>query len=237
MQQGSRRSLWFDDVILQSEIDVDDPQVLPNPVNQAMLAHLLFGQEPRRVLLGGCGGGAIARWLHARAPGCQGDAVELHEAIAQVAREWFDFPKPSTGWQIRLGDLRDFVASSNKRYDFILIDLEQQHFTPPWVTEIEFLQHCRARLSTQGVLTLNLICKNTTQYRQALQRVREVFEQRTLSLPIAGHDNQFILAFRNTPKLDEMPARVSQAAQRWGLPLKRFWKILREHNPPGSGVI
>ena len=54
--QGDCRSLWFDDVILQSEIHLHDPAVLPNPVNRTMLAHLMFGLPLQRVLLAGCGG-------------------------------------------------------------------------------------------------------------------------------------------------------------------------------------
>ena len=56
-EDDDRRSLWFDDVILQSEINIYDPAVLPNPVNRAMLAHLMFGLRLQRVLLAGCGGG------------------------------------------------------------------------------------------------------------------------------------------------------------------------------------
>ena len=57
-EDDDRRSLWFDDVILQTEINIHDPAVLPNPVNRTMLAHLMFGLPLQRVLLAGCGGGA-----------------------------------------------------------------------------------------------------------------------------------------------------------------------------------
>ena len=93
--EDDRLSLWFDDVILQSEIHLRDPAVLPNPANRAMLAHLMFGQEPRSILLAGGGGGAIGRWFHARRPESRGDAVELDPQVIRIAREYFDYPHPT----------------------------------------------------------------------------------------------------------------------------------------------
>ena len=67
-----------------------DPAVLPNPVNRAMLAHLMLDLPLQTVLLAGCGGGAVARWLNARAPEVVGDAVELSPTVARLAHEYFD---------------------------------------------------------------------------------------------------------------------------------------------------
>ena len=163
-QEGERRSLWFDDVILQSEIHVHDPAVLPNPVNRTMLAHLMFDLPLRRVLLAGCGGGAIARWLHARAPEVHGQAVELSETVARLAREYFDFPPhQQSRWRLTIGDIREFLGRGRERYDFILVDLEENQTTPAWVTDQEFLGRCRDRLPPTGTLTLNLITGNDPQ--------------------------------------------------------------------------
>lgn len=234
--RGQRRSLWFDDAILQSEIDRRDAASLPNPANRAMLAHLLFGQRPRRVLLGGCGGGGIARWFHAQDPGIHGDAVEISPAVAQVARDWFDFPGPHSNWRLQLGDLRDLLSSAGTSYDFILCDLAERQQTPEWLTAPEFLAHCRRRLDRTGVLTLNCIADQRERFALALWQVRQAFSQRVLCLPVPSHDNVMLMAFAAPPDTADLTARAAQAQARWGLEFPRFLARLRRHNPPGSGV-
>ncbi len=236
-QEDNRRSLWFDDVILQSEIDLDDPAVLPNPVNRAMLAHLMFGQQPHRVLLAGCGGGAIARWFLARSPATAGEAVEVSEPVARVAHEYFGFPGADSGWQLHLADVREFIRNRADCYDFILVDLEENQYSPEWVSSDTFLQNCRAALAPAGVLTLNLIPDGPNHYARALANIRAAFQRKTLCLPVENHDNQLVIAFRDSPNLDGIDDKIERAARRWGLPFRKFWQALQSANPSGSGVL
>lgn len=236
-QQNNRRSLWFDDVILQTEIYVDDPAVLPNPANRAMLAHLMFGQQPERVLLVGCGGGGIARWFNARSPHTWGDAVEYDPEVTQIAREWFDFPGPQSQWRLHTTDARDYLERVSTPYDFILVDLEEQQYSPQWLTAPPFLQQCHRALTPTGVLTLNLIPDGPNHYTRSLRQIRQVFAQRTLCLPVPDHDNQLVLAFRQSPDLNKLDERVQQAARQWGLPFASYWRQMLKNNPEGSGIL
>lgn len=219
-EDGDRRSLWFDDVILQSEILIHDPAVLPNPVNRAMLAHLMFELPLQRVMLAGCGGGAIARWLHARAPEVAGDAVELSPTVARLAREYFGFPAPETsGWRLLVGDVREHLVYCETCYDFILVDLEENQTTPAWVTAPAFLRHCRKHLSPQGVLTLNLILDEPETAGEALLRVRQVFDGDPLLVNDPDHDNLIVLAVNSQPPAIPPAGRLHELGQRWGIDL------------------
>lgn len=216
-QNGDIRSLWFDDVILQTEIHLHDAAVLPNPVNRAMLAHLMFDRPLARVLLAGCGGGAIARWFNRRDPGIAGDAVEVSATVARLAREYFDFPRPQSNWRLHVADIRDFLETSDRRYDFILVDLEEEQLTPKWVTGEDFLVQCRDHLSAQGVLTLNLICADVESCSGALINVRRVFDRGITLVSNPEHDNLLALA---SP--DGMPEPIDDdtlrhLGRRWGL--------------------
>lgn len=216
--EDDRRSLWFDDVILQSEIFLYDPAVLPNPVNRAMLAHLVFDRPQQRVLLAGCGGGAIARWFHARAPQVLGDAVERSVTVARLAHEYFDFPRrESSNWDLLVEDVRDFLVHNRARYDFILVDIEENQESPDWLTSAEFLGHCRERLSAQGVLTVNLLVDDASATAARLQRVRNVFEEGLLLLDDPDHDNLLVLAFAAGLPARPAPARIDAACSRWGI--------------------
>ncbi|MDJ0738301.1 MAG: methyltransferase [Gammaproteobacteria bacterium] len=217
-EEDDRRSLWFDDVILQSEIHIHDPAVLPNPVNRAMLAHLMFELPLERVLLAGCGGGAIARWLHARAPEVAGDAVELSPTVARLAREYFDFPAPaSSRWRLQVDDVRAFVARSGAAYDYILVDLEENQSTPDWVTGEAFLTASHRRLSPTGVLTLNLIVDDNLGASSALQRIRRVFGPGILLVDDPAHDNLLVLAFRAAAPAPPPADRLRRLGQTWGI--------------------
>jgi spermidine synthase len=216
--EDDRRSLWFDDVILQSEIHRHDPAVLPNPVNRAMLAHLMFEPALERILLAGCGGGAIARWFHARAPAVKGHAVELSPTVARLAREYFDFPPESSHWRLTVGDVRDYLRSSEQSgYDFILVDLEHNQVTPTWVTTTQFLDDCHNNLSACGTLVLNLIKDEERQLSSALVEVRQVFGTELLLLTDPQHDNLLVFAFRGSvPQTPEQP-HLQQMGVRWGI--------------------
>ncbi len=236
-QQGRLRQLHFGNGITQSTIDTTLPGRLPLAANRAMLAHLMFVDPPRRVLLGGCGGGAIARWFHARDPGIAGTAVEASSEVAGLARRWFDFPDRHSGWRLEVADIRDHLARDGAAdTDFILLDLEQDAASPDWLASTGFLAHCRQHLSAQGVLTLNWIADDAERFSRALSRIRQVFDRRTLCLPVPQHENVMILAFKEVPALQEMATRSHRAEQHWGLEFTTFLRRLQRSNPPGSGV-
>ncbi len=216
--EGDLRSLWFDDVILQSQIHRHDPAILPNPVNRAMLAHLMFGPSLNRVMLAGCGGGAIARWLHARAPDVSGDAVELSRTVARLAREYFDFPPPDdSNWRLLINDVREHLLNHDAHYDLILVDLEENQGTPSWLTSSAFLDSCRNRLSPGGTLTLNLIVSGQAQASEALLMVRRVFEGGILLVTDPNHDNLLVMAFADGLPQPPDNQRLTELGRLWGI--------------------
>jgi len=215
--EGGHRSLWFDDAILQSEIALDDPAVLPNPVNRAMLAPLMFDPPLQRVLLAGCGGGAIARWFHARSPLLLGDAVELSPTVARLARTYFDFPPTTSNWRLLVDDVRRHVAQTAHAYDYILVDLEQDQATPPWTTGATFLAHCAQRLTPGGTLVLNLISRSVEESADELFGIRQVFTRGIGLLAEANHENLLVLARLAGPPPPADPAVVRAMGERWGI--------------------
>lgn len=235
-QDGDRRSLWFDDDVLQSEIYLSSPARLPNAANRAMLAHLMFGQEPSQILLAGCGGGGIARWFAAHAPQVRGVAVERSARVAQIAREYFHFPSSEQNWELMLGDVRDWLFEQGPSRDFILVDIAEQGYNPVWVSEPGFLRQCRRTLTEHGVLTVNLLPRGAEDFALQLYNIREVFERHTLCLSVPDHDNVLVLAFRSPPDLDTLRSRLADRQIRWGLEFDRMLVRMRRENPAGSGI-
>jgi len=239
---GENRWLEFGDGGIQSIIDQHHPQNLVSPVGQAMLAALLFTPTPAHFLLLGTGGGAIARYLSHRLPDCRGDAVELSPIIADIARQFFEFP--TQGWQLHQADARDFVSAVNadnnpKHYDYIVLDIAEHQHTPHWLTEVPFLAHCRQRLSTDGVLCVNLIPNDAADFMQQLAHIRQVFDARTLCLSVPEHRNVLVFAFAQRPEFGDYTQLHEVAKpliQQWGLPFDEFLNRMIQENPTGSGV-
>ena len=107
-QQDDRRWLDFDDGLVQSEIVLNKPVTMPLVLNRAMLAGRIFVDTPQRILLAGTGGGVTARYLTHHFPGIAGDAVEISEQIASIAKEYFDFPV-TDNWQLITDDIVKYV--------------------------------------------------------------------------------------------------------------------------------
>lgn len=231
---GARRRLWVDGM-LQSEIFVERPGDLPQAVNRAMVANLMFGPPPSSMLMAGCGGGAIARWFRARAPLMRGRAVEIDPAIARLARRYFDFPVASN-WELTIGDIRKDAGMSRQRWDLILVDLEHEGLTPEWVYSAAFLGRCRDALTRNGVLTLNLLVEGAEGFARALAAVRSAFPTRTLCLPVPEHRNIVVNAFARRPDVAAPSRRAAELQDRWGLEFDVFLARMRTANPEGSGV-
>jgi spermidine synthase len=229
--EGNIRSLWFDDVILQSEIDLGDPRHLPNPVNRAMLAPLMLNPSLDSILLAGCGGGAIARWLHARAPEITGDAVELSAEVARLAREYFEFPPPSSNWRLLLGDVQHQIQVSDRRYDVILVDVAERQATPPWVADALFLRACRDRLSDPGLLVLNLIAQSVGEAAGALAEVRRVFTAGIGLITNPAHDNLLVLAGPEPLPPTPDAQTLATLGRRWGIEFDALGERLRRIPP------
>ncbi len=236
-QSGERRVLSSADGLVQSEIDLAHPGELPNPVSRAMLAHLLFRPPPESVLLAGCGGGAVARWLHARSPRTRGVAVEISPTVVDLARRWFDFPPRQSNWRLQRGDVQDYLAGADSgKLDFILMDIAEQGSSPDWLAEREFLRNCRSSLSEQGVLTLNLIPRDAAHLACLLWALRQVFFRQVLCFSLSGRGNVMALAFNRAPQTDNLGQAARAASALWGLSFDDYLQRMRRENPPGSGI-
>jgi len=246
LEADGLRWLDFGDGGVQSAIDPTDASRLVLPLNQAMLAGLLFVPTPQRVLLLGTGGGGIAhlfaqhKSVHRKQvhhePACQGDAIEQSAAVAHIARQFFDFPSPGTGWTLHVGDAQEYVASTDKQYDLIVLDIAEGQHSPQWISDAIFLQNCRQRLTDTGVLAVNLIPQDAENFARLLEPIRQAFPHCTACLSVPTQYNILVFGFRKTPDVSDVDSRVPTLTQQWNLPFAEFLQRMRNENPIGSGI-
>ncbi len=232
-QQAGIRHLYVDD-IEQSRIDVNRADILTSPVNQAFLAAFLFTDIPKTVLLAGLGGGELARYLHQKQAPIHGDAVELDQYIAQLAKEFFEFP--ARNWQLIVDDIRNIASGC---YDFIVVDIAEDDQTPAWLSSDTMLTQFRQQLSAQGVLAINLLPDDETAFISVLAQIRKHFHRQTLCLSLNGYKNIIVFAFRQQPVYrdkDVLHTRASSLSAHWGFDFSALLLQLEQDNPAGSGI-
>lgn len=235
-QSGDILSLHFNNGLLQSQIDTSAADRLPLAGNRIMLAHLLFGETPGKVLLAGCGGGAIARWFNAMLPDSQGLAVESSAEIISLAKQYFEFPSSGSNWDIQQADVRSYLADQPERYDFILFDIEENRNTPDWLIQPEFVETCKHCLTDKGVISFNIVVRSAGDFSRALWPIRQVFPGKTYCLSSQDSQNIIITAFASKPSMVNLADRASKAKKRFQIEFDLFYQQLLKDNPPDSGI-
>lgn len=237
-QQDDRRWMDFDDTVIQSEIILDRPDILPLALNRHMLAGCLFVAQPRTILLAGTGGGATARYFSHRFPNVSGDAVELSPLICDVARDYFEFPQGEQ-WQLHAQDINHYVADSQQLYDLIIIDIAEEELTPDWIVDSDFLQHCRSLLTEQGHIAFNLLVNDGSALMHFLSAIRAIFNGMTVCMSVPEHRNIVVFAYNSEPSFDKftITEKLQDIEQNWGLEFNNFYQQMLKDNPTGSGVL
>jgi len=236
-QQYDRRWLDFNDGLVQSEIILNMPELLPLPLNRAMLAGMMFVDTPKRVLLAGMGGGATARYFSACFPDVKGEAVERSEVVANIAQDYFDFPSDKK-WQIVREDIIDYVQYCPHKYDLIVIDIAIEQKTPDWLVDRTFLQQCRSLLTENGHISLNLLVDDANAFLDSVSAIRAVFERRVVCLSLPNYRNTVVMGFNDMPTFlpNDAQTRLADLESSWGLEFGQFYQQMLKDNPLGSGI-
>jgi spermidine synthase len=129
-------------------------------------------------LAGGTTARQIAAWYGGQERQVHIDGVELDPATLDLAKKYFELasvPNLTT----EAGDGRVWLATSEKKYDVIIIDAFRQLYIPPHISSKEFFELVRQRLAPGGlaVLNLNVTDQSSLVYRKVAATVREVFPQ------------------------------------------------------------
>jgi spermidine synthase len=141
----------------QSCIRTDDPDRLVLDYTRLMMAGLYLQPAPRRILVVGLGGGILPRTLAELLPGVAIDAVEIDEAVVDVAQKWFLFA-PSERVRVAVQDGRVYVKRALKngaRYDLVFLDAYDHEYIPEHLLTREFLQEVRGLLAPGGAVVAN----------------------------------------------------------------------------------
>ncbi len=163
------------DGMIQGGIDLADNQSIYEYNYFIQFLSYMLVPEGKRCLVIGLGLGAIPSWYEKQGISC--DVVDINPAVVDIAQDYFDFQ--ITG-DLFIEDARYYLNSTDRRYDYIVLDVFNGDVTPAHLLSVEALSLMRDRLRPGGVLAVNLIGslrKETYMTASVIKTLRAAFDQ------------------------------------------------------------
>jgi len=128
-------------------------------------------------LLIGLGGGVIPRALSEL--GLEMDIVEIDGNVEYAARKYFNFTDKDG--KVYIGDGRDYLTGTGKKYDFVVLDAYSGDRLPFHLVSVEGFRRMGEVLRDNGVLAINcpgfLGGKNSLVWKSIYRTLKEVFPE------------------------------------------------------------
>jgi spermidine synthase len=153
---------------------------------------------PRKVLLIGLGAASLTKFFYRHRLLAHLTVVEIEPAVVAAARQFFKLPEDPKRISLVIGDGAEYVLNSNKKFDLILVDGFDENARPGALDTLPFYQACRARLSDDGVLAVNLLGRSRG-FKGSLSRICAAFEDRALVFPSCESGNAIAIAAAGNP--------------------------------------
>ncbi len=200
-EQSGVRFLHFGSSWIQGAMRIARPWSLELEYTREMMSSLLLRDAdhwPRKVLLIGLGAASLTKFLYRHRLLAHLTVVEIEPAVVIAAGLYFKLPEDQKRINLTIGDGAEYVRNSNKKFDLILVDGFDENARPGALDTLPFYQMCRARLSDDGVLAVNLLGRSRG-FSGSLKRICAAFEDRALVLPSCESGNAIAIAAAGNP--------------------------------------
>jgi spermidine synthase len=117
---------------------------------------MLMQDDVDRVLFIGGGGFSGPQRFVREYPNVTVDAVELDPEVVSAAKQYFGLSE-SPRLNVHVADGREFLESTNRTYDVIVLDAYRKDRVPFHLTTVEFMRLARSHLDDDGTLVANVI--------------------------------------------------------------------------------
>ena len=164
--------------LLQSVFDFHNPLHLVSEYTQAMMLGLVWQNQPQRIYIAGFGGGRIPLVLHHYLPETVIDCADIDAIAIEAATQCFGVHFDSR-LTATIQDGREYLEQQNPdiQYDIIMTDVFFGNgYFPHRLATKEFYQLCEKRLSSDGVVLVNLLQRDEF-YAEKVKTFQSVFSQ------------------------------------------------------------
>lgn len=198
-------SLHFDEWSIQSEMSIDETDVLVIPYTRVIMSFLLLAPSPEHVAMIGLGGGSLAKYCYRHLPGTGITAVEINPGVIALRNE-FAIPADDGRFRVVLGDgaawVADAASQSNVQPDVLvpdvlIIDGFDADGLPAQLSSQRFYDDCFAALADNGIMVVNM-WKGYPRYDEYLARISNSFAGNSVIVDAQDGFNHIVLAVKNT---------------------------------------
>ena len=237
VDRGDTRIMYLDGQP-HSAMDRDDPTRHVFEYTRYFHAPLLFTDtaEVDRVLFVGGGGFTGPRIFHETYPNVTVDVVELDPKVIDAADRYFGIPD-SPRMNVYRGGGRQYLESTNRTYDVIVLDAYRKDSVPFELTTVEFMQLASDRLADDGVLLANLISAPSgpaSEFYRAEYRTMQQAFPRVYTFPTAGGpavQNIEVVATKESSVVTREELRARNARRDIGIDLSTDLDSYRRDEP------
>ena len=198
------------------------PWSLELSYTREMMAWLLLRETkrwPRNALLIGLGAGSLAKFIYRYLPDCRITVVEINPQVDYIARQYFKLPDDPQRLNVLIEDGADYMLRGDSRFDAILLDGFDAEARSGALDTLPFYQACRARLSDDGLLAVNLL-GHERGYKATVERLRLAFDGRYVIFPSCDSGNTIAFTCAGKPVDTHLETMREQA-----IALKKLSKL------------
>ena len=190
------RYLHFGSHWIQGAMRVSRPWALELEYTRDMMVTLLLrpaARWPRNVLLIGLGAGSLPKFLYRNRADARLTVIEIDAAVVRAAAQHFKVPDDPRRLAIEIADGHDYVTSTRRRFDLILVDGFDAKCNVGLLDTPSFYRGCRARLTDEGLFATNFLNRRRG-LAAGVERMDAAFDERTCVLPECSSGNVIALA-------------------------------------------
>lgn len=234
---GDVRCLHLGTEWVQGSMLLDAPFDIELEYVQRMMAWLIFVAPAtvpkRRAMQLGLGAGTLTKFSWKKLRMKSVTAIEINPQVLSACRFWFKLPADSARLQVVLADAE--LEIQNPKYhgtiDALQVDLYDHEAAAPVLDSADFYAHCRALLTEDGCMTVNLFGRESS-YQRSLEKITLAFGAEAVwAFRPTREGNTVVLALRTPTRLNstEIQQRCDDIQTRWSLPSHKWPRVFKPY--------
>jgi spermidine synthase len=233
-EDGDIRYLHLASPWIQGSMLIKKPYDIELEYVQRMMAWLLF-MPPTEVagahaMQLGLGAGTITKFCYKKLK-MTCTAIELNPGVLHACRGWFRLPPDDERLRVVIADAAEEIRSPEWTgvVDALQVDIYDHEAASPVLDTLDFYQDCRALLSPNACMTVNLFGRSSS-YEESLQKIAAAFgEDAVWAFKPTREGNTIVLAQRTPmrPKREQLMAAAEQIEAKWGLPATKWLRVFK----------
>jgi spermidine synthase len=219
---------------VQGAMRLKKPNVIELEYVQRMMAWMLLRPSAdlargHAVQLG-LGAATITRFCHGVLK-MKTTAVEINPSVIGVGRAFFRLPDDGPRLAVLQQDAQEYVEQPELAgsADVLCVDLYDHEAASPVLDSAAFYRDCARLLDDRGVMSVNLFGRDASYERSAARIAAAFGRDRVLGLRPTREGNTIVIAWKGgaLPEREELSARAQQVETRWGLPARKWLRMMR----------